>query len=49
MVLDPDDALFIAPFESGHVVGFELDRDRLRVVTSSILEWQGILLGHQVS
>ncbi len=38
MVLDPDDALFIAPFESGHVVGFELDRDRLRVVTSSIIE-----------
>jgi hypothetical protein len=31
------------------VVGFELDHDRARVVSRSIPEWQGILLGHQVS
>ena len=37
-----------APFESGHVVGFELDHDRVRVVIRIVTEWEGILLVHQI-
>ena len=37
-----------APFESGRVVGFELDPDRARAVIKSITKWKYILLGHQV-
>ena len=39
---------YTAPFEAGHVVGFELDHDRARVFIRSVTEWKGILLVYQI-